>query len=60
MVDGYIDGSQDKAYFRVMDNVLYNIGLMNVRFQATGGLPGPLPDSAQLTFVYGEQLVVPE
>ena len=57
LVDGYIDGSQDKAYFRVMDNVLYNIGLVNVRFQATGGLPGPLPDSAQLTFVYGEQLV---
>jgi len=57
LVDGYIDGSQDKAYFRVMDNVLYNIGLVNVHFQATGSLPSPSPDSAPSTIVYGEQLV---
>jgi len=40
-----------------MDNVLYNIGLVNVRFQATGNLLGPAPDSAPWTIVYGEQLV---
>jgi hypothetical protein len=57
LVDGFIDGSQDKAYFRVMDNVLYNIGLVNVHFQATGNLPTPNPDYAPLTIVYGEQLV---
>jgi hypothetical protein len=57
LVDGYIDGRQDNAYFRVMDNVLYNIGLVNVRFQPTGNLLGPAPDSAPWTIVYGEQLV---
>jgi hypothetical protein len=57
LVDGYMDGSQDKAYFRVMDNVLYNIGLVNVHIQATGSLPAPDPDSTPLAIVYGEQLV---
>ena len=57
LVDGYIDSSHDKAYFRAMDNALYNIGLANVHFQATGSLPGPARDSAPWTLVYGEQLV---
>ena len=57
LVDGYIDGSHDKAYFRAMDNALYNIGLTNVHFQATGSLPVPVRDSAPWAMLYGEQLV---
>ncbi len=57
LVDGYIEGSHDKAYFRAMANVLFNIALANARFQATGSLQVPGREAAPWTLVYGEQLV---
>jgi hypothetical protein len=57
LVDGYIDGSHDKAYFRTMANVLYNISLANVHFQSTGNQPVPARDAAAWAMLYGEQLV---
>jgi hypothetical protein len=57
LLDGYIDGSHDKTYFRAMANVLYNIGLGNVHFQATSGLTAPQQNSAPWAMVYGEQMV---
>ena len=56
LVEGYMHGSR-KAYFRAMAYVLYNIGLINVHFQATDHLPGPARDTASWTVVYGEALV---
>ena len=57
LVDGTIDGNRDKAYFRAMDNALYNIGLVNAFFQSAGSLPAQAPEAAPWALVYGEQLV---